>query len=219
MVEACSVVSGDAPIARVGAPPTALTPAVELAGTLPIEAIAGQLPKSYVVKGMFFTAHVAVLGDAFQALTSTLSAPPRFGRYVPFSDYPQADYLRVSAATAAKTFPGLSIREALRRLGRRDFGVFADSTFGKVILSVVGDAKSALLRVPMIYTKMAPGDWTVTGEDSGERCVRIQFAPVYGTWEYQLGQLEGVVLNYGNQPEITVTELPARGLRFDVEYR
>lgn len=217
-VKPTTVASGEVPAPRVGAPHGALTPSAELTGTLSVEAIAAQIPKTYVVKGMFFSGHVATLGEGFSSITSTLAAPPRLGRYVPFSDYPQSDYLRVSAKAAAKLFPAVSIREALRRLGRRDYGVFAESTFGKVILSVVGDAKAALLRVPMIYTKMAPGDWTVTGEDIDHTTVRIEFAPVYGTWEYQLGQLEGVVQNYGNKPEITVTELPGRRLRFDVSF-
>ena len=40
------------------------------------------------------------------------------GRYVPFTDYPQADYIRVSVAAAQKLHPTRSLREALRRLGR-----------------------------------------------------------------------------------------------------
>src|SRR5262245_58237229 len=91
-----SVSSGEVPVPRVGAPHTALKPSADLTGGLAVEAIAAQIPKTYVVKGMFFSGHVATLGEAFPTITSTLIAPPRLGRYVPFSDYPQSDYLRVS---------------------------------------------------------------------------------------------------------------------------
>jgi uncharacterized protein (TIGR02265 family) len=195
-----------------------LTSEEPLAGSLDPEALARGIPRSYVVKGMFFSRLAGELGLAFEALLPRLEAPPRLGRYVPFNDYPQSDYLRLSAACAAKAFPGMPLREALRRLGRADYGVFATSTFGRVILSVVGDARSALLKTPFIYAKMAPGDWTITGEGLDDRTVRLEFAPAHGTWEYQLGQLEGVVLNYGHSPITTIEELPERRLRFDIRH-
>ena len=46
--------------------------------------------------------------------------------------------------------------------------------------------------------------------------VRIEFAPVHGTWEYLLGQLEGVVMNYGGEPMTTIRELPGKKVQFDV---
>jgi uncharacterized protein (TIGR02265 family) len=189
-----------------------------LVGSLDPEAVARAIPKSYIVKGMFFGRLLAQLGPGFDAIAPKLEAAPRLGRYVPFSDYPQSDYVRVSTATAQKVFPGVPLREAMRRLGREDFSVFSSSTVGKVILAVVGDARSALLRTPMIYMKMAPGDWVVTGEEISDKVVRIAFAPVYGTWEYQLGQLEGVVMNFGGEPVTTIRELPNRRLEFDVQY-
>lgn len=191
-------------------------PSTELTGTLDVEGIARGIPRSYVVKGMFFSGLVSALGEEFNRVAAMLVAPPRLGRYVPFSDYPQSDYLRVSARVAQKTYPQLSIREALRRLGRRDYDVFAASTFGKVILSVVGDAQTALHKIPMIYMKVAPGDWTVTSEQIDPHTVRLEFAPSYGTWEYQLGQIEGVVMNFRASPTIIVSEIPDRRLRFDV---
>jgi uncharacterized protein (TIGR02265 family) len=187
-----------------------------LSGDLDAEAVARAIPKTNVVKGMFFTRHVAQLGADFANVVPRLEAPPRFGRYVPFSDYLQSDYMRVSSAVAVKVYPRLGLREAMRRLGRDDFTVFGESTVGKVILAVVGDARAALLKTPGIYIKMAPGDWTVVGEEIDEHTVRIEFFPAYGSWEYQLGQLEGVVLKYNVSPTTTVTELPGPRVRFDV---
>lgn len=189
-----------------------------LSGDMDAESVARAIPKANVVKGMFFTRHVAQLGGDFTNVIPRLEAPPRFGKYVPFSDYQQSDYMRVITAAASKVYPRLGLREALRRLGRDDFNVFGESTVGKVILAVVGDAKAALLKTPGIYMKMAPGDWEATGEELDENTVRIEFFPAYGSWEYQLGQLEGVVVKYGASPTTTVSELPGKRIRYDVRH-
>ena len=187
-----------------------------LSGDVDAEALARAIPKTNVVKGMFFTRHVSQLGAGFANVIPLLDAPPRFGKYVPFSDYLQSDYMRVMAAVARKSYARVGLREGMRRLGRDDFNVFGESTFGRVILAIVGDAKAALLKTPGIYMKMAPGDWTVTGEEIEESLVRIEFCPTYGSWEYQLGQLEGVVLKYGVEPTTTITDLPGSRLRYDM---
>jgi uncharacterized protein (TIGR02265 family) len=189
-----------------------------LAGSIDAEAIVASIPKSFLVKGMFFARLLAQLGPGYAAVEPRLEAAPRLGRYLPFSDYPQTDYVRVSTVTAQKLFPNVPLREAMRLLGREDFSVFAASTLGKVILAVVGDTRSAFLRTPFIYMKMAPGDWVVTSEVLDEKTMRIEFAPVYGTWEYLLGQLEGVVMNYGGDPTTTIRELPGKKIQFDVAY-
>jgi uncharacterized protein (TIGR02265 family) len=194
-----------------------LTPAQYLRGTLDGEATARNIPSSFLVKGMFFARVVSQLGDGYANVVPQLAAPPRLGRYVPFSDYPQADYVRLSVAAAAKLYPNVPLREGLRRLGRDDFGVLATSTIGKVTLAAVGDARSVLLKAAYIYESLSRG-WKVTGEALDASTVRITFAPVYGTWEYTLGQLEGVVLNFGGTPTTTVNELPGRTVQFDVRH-
>ncbi len=195
-----------------------LTPTAVLQGTIDIEATARNIPPTYQVKGMFFSRVLGQLGSGFADVEARLQAPPRLGKYVPFSDYPQADYVRVTGAAAHKIYPGVGLREGLRHLGRDDFAVFAESTFGKVILAAVGDARSALLKTPFIYEKMAPGGWSVTGQELDAQTIRLSFGPVYGSWEYQLGQLEGVVLNFGATPVTTVSELPGRVIQFDVKH-
>lgn len=197
---------------------TSVTLSDRLSGTMDAEALARSMPKNFLVKGMFFTRLLSQLGAAYAGIEPRLDAAPRFGRYLPFSDYPQSDYIRVSTAAAQKLFPSVSLREALRLLGREDFSVVAESTLGKVILAVVGDAQGALLRAPFIYMKMAPSDWIVTGESLDARTVRIEFAPVHGSWEYLLGQLEGVVMKFGGEPVTAIRELPGKKVQFDIRH-
>ena len=192
------------------------TPAEPLHGDIDIAAEAAAVPPDYLAKGMFFSRLREKLGGEFGRVAGELSAPPKFGRYLAFNDYPQRDYLLLSGHAARKCYPGLSLCEAMRRLAREDFNVFAGSTVGKVMLSVVSDARRALLLVPSVYSKVAKGDWTLEAQELGPDTVRVDFNPLPGRWEYTLGQLEGVVLAMKGTPQTTVHELPNRHLRFDV---
>lgn len=190
-----------------------------LAGDFDIEQEARSIPPSYVVKGMFFKRLVDLVGSDWDTVARSMIDPPRGGRYVPFRDYPQSDYSRLSAVAGRKRYPKVSLREAVRRVARDDFDVFGASTFGRVVLAVVGDARSALHRVPFVYSKLATGDWSITAIDLDGDVVRLEFAPLYGRWEYTLGQLEGIVQHYGSMPTTTVDDLGAHQLRFDVRHR
>jgi uncharacterized protein (TIGR02265 family) len=137
---------------------------------------------------------------------------------VAFADYPQSDYERVAAEVARKLHPAQGLREAVRRLARDDFDVFASSTFGRVLLAVVGDAPTALLKVPYVYSKVAPGEWQIRAEALDGATVRLDFVPNFGTWEYQVGQIEGIVVAFGGSPTLTVELLPEHHLRIDVRH-
>lgn len=197
---------------------TVITPDDPIAGSFDVEAAVRVFTKAHLVKGMFFNRLAAALGASFSDVVPTLEAPPRLGKYLPFSDYPQGDYLRLAVAAAQKTYATWSLREGIRRLSRDDFRVFAESTFGKVVLAVVGDVHSALLNVPSAYSKVTTADWRITGEPIDASSVRITFEPVLGPWEFQLGQLEGVVLAFGKTPSIRILELPKSAVRFEVRH-
>jgi uncharacterized protein (TIGR02265 family) len=191
-----------------------------LIGDYDLEASALAIPndRGLVVKGMFFHRHVDILGSEWDTVLETLAEPPRGGRYLAFRDYHSGDYVRVSGRAARKRYPGVGAREALRRLAREDFDVFATSTLGRVILSVITDARGALHKSPFVYEKLAPGDWRVVVTDVDERTLRMEFTPFYGRWEYTLGQVEGVVLHYRPTSVVRVSELSDR-ICFEVEHR
>lgn len=110
----------------------------------PLEERLAQTPPDHVLKGLFFTDVLAELGpDAVQRLLPTLDAPPRLGRYLPFSDYPQRDHARLVLALVRRsgTFP----REAIRRLHQRNARRFAESGAGRVLMHLAVDARRVLL--------------------------------------------------------------------------
>ncbi|MCB9596548.1 MAG: DUF2378 family protein [Sandaracinaceae bacterium] len=160
-------------------------------------------PKRFFVKGMFMQPIADALGGDFDAFRSWLLDPPR-GRYVPFRDYPQHDHTRLLATLAERRHPDLTHAEGMRRLARKDFHVFAQSTLGRVILAMVGDARSALHHLPTVYAKVAPGDQRLVVETLDDGRIRIDYRPNHGVYAYQLGQVEEIVRHFGAEPSTEV---------------
>ena len=191
------------------------SPEQPLDGTLDIEALAQTIPAHYTVKGMFFSRFIAILGPDYASVEPRLSAAPRGARYLAFKDYLQADYSRIVAAAAAKRYPRVALREAVRCVARDDLATFADSMLGKVLLSLAGDARSTLHRTPEAYARVAPGAALRT-VDLNARTSRVIFEGYRGMFEYTLGQLEGVVLSFGRKPTITLRKVADDSIAFNV---
>jgi uncharacterized protein (TIGR02265 family) len=192
-----------------------LRPEAALTGSLDLEAIVASIPANYTVKGMFCARYSALLEKEYDKLSRKLIAPTRDGRYVAFKDYPQADYTRIVAAAAAKSFPNMPLPEAVRRIARDDFRTFGASVFGKVLMTLIGDPATALRYLPDAYARVAPGP-NVWAEDLDPRTIRLVFRRQRGFVEYILGQLEGIVLAFNRTPLVTVRRLELETLAFDV---
>jgi uncharacterized protein (TIGR02265 family) len=189
-----------------------------LTGPFSLEAGLATIPPETTVKGMFFRRLADMLGPDYEAVSDTLSAPVKDGKYVAFRDYPQRDYARILVATARKRFPSLPSREAVRHVAREDFKIFAESMVGRVIMTVVGDARNALIRVPDAYRAIVPAA-KVRAADVDPLTVRVSFEPLMGFLEYTLGQLEGVVLAFEGSPLTTIRLMKNGGHSFDVVHR
>ncbi|HEX7663000.1 MAG TPA: DUF2378 family protein [Polyangiaceae bacterium] len=169
-----------------------------------------RFPPEFTMKGLFFPRLVLMLGDGWSKLEPTLKQPPRLGKYFPFSDYPQVDYSRLTHAVAKKCFPRLPLREAARRVAQRDFEVFADSTVGGVMLSMLGGVESALLKFPQMFGIVLSGG-TLKGAKIEERLVRLEWENFLGWVDcYSIGTVEGIVKHFGHSPHIEV-KIPKYG--------
>jgi uncharacterized protein (TIGR02265 family) len=193
-------------------------PADALEGDLDIAAAAASIPDGFFAKGMFHSRLKSKVGTGWSELEPQLQAAPRLGHYVPFNDYPLGDFFRLAGAAAARVHPRIGMREALRRIAREDFEVLTASTFGRVVLSAAGDARRALLATPTLYLKMVRGDWDCCVAATAPQAVRIDFIRNHGPWEYQLGQVEGLIMSYENTPRITVSLPEPLHVRFDVQW-
>lgn len=165
-------------------------------------------PADALLKGMFFLRHTSVLKDEWDRIVPTLSGPPRLGSYLPFSNYPFADYLRLSIASARKQYPRESLGQALRLLERDSVKPFADSTVGKVTLRMVPDLASAMLKIPDVQ-RMVFGVGRIVASSTGPRSVRVEFKGVPSWLDCAaLGNFEGAAAMYG---EKTVIEADVQG--------
>ena len=194
-----------------------LQPSTSLTGTFDLEELVAGYPSHYLVKGMFCSRIVDMLGGEYEAIESKLIAAPRAGRYLPFKDYPASDYTRLVVAAAQKQFPHLPLCESTRRLARDDFRTFAGSTWGKVALTLVADPRSALLRMPEAYARAAPGP-ELHAEVIEARTVRMSLVRYRGLVEYMLGQFEGIVMMYGRTPSVVIHRVSNDILNFDVDH-
>ncbi len=162
-----------------------------------------QAPRSVTVKGMFFISHAAAVGHKWPQVERKLFSPPREGRYVPFSDYPLADYYRIVFEGAAAAFPHLPLSEACRQAARHHMQVFASSTVGRVMLSMITDVRSALLALPEMFARGSNGI-LVKAKEEGDS-VLIEMHNVGGVQDCStIGTLEGCVIHYGGTPTMDV---------------
>ena len=189
-----------------------------LKGDINVAVISARIPSSYVLKGMFFhNVKQRIPPSEYNRIESSLEQAPRDGRYVPFKDYPQKDYIVLVAAAAASEHPGVGLRESIRLMARSDSAALATFTIGRVVLSGLRDAHHGLMSLPAVYDQLMAGSWQVVAVEIDERCVQLEWQEYYGSWEYVLGTLESICMYFGATTEIVKDRRPGHVLRFRVQ--
>lgn len=194
---------GDDPLPGLRRTSFDVRPSEPLLGNIDAEAVLATIPESYAMKGMFFNALASQLGERFAQVVPSLSSPPRSGTYLPFSDYPMRDFLRVYDAAARLSHPNRSAREAYRRLARQQVSAFADSALGRVTMNLATDPGAALVRYAGSFGALVKGP-TARAWQQGPSTVHIEITKYRGVLEYPLGNFEALVMGFGAMPTITV---------------
>lgn len=183
----------------------------------PAERIAA-VPRDHTVKGMFIADFVGHLGPKWPAAAAELVAPPRLGRYLPFSDYPRIDHTRLLYAVARARHPQATPVQGARLTTRRDAQVFMNSLVGKALLTPVTSAKGVLLSAPRAYQLVVRAG-IVRGFDVGERHVRLEYRDYAGWVEgAAIGLLEGLLSTYGARGTIEVEFLSDADANYDITW-
>lgn len=163
-----------------------------LAGEVDLDAGLARIPEGHAIKGMLFHSLVATLGaPALAELEPALLAPPRLGRYLPFSDYPLRDYSRLSHAVAAKRYPRASLAQGVRLVARSDLETFRQSKMGSVVVALAPEFHDVYLKYPQLLPSVIRGP-AASSERTGERAVRVVYREMYSPYYYLLGALEGI---------------------------
>ena len=195
-----------------------LTPSTPLPITFDPEARIASVPRDATIKGIFLAKYVGPLGRQFAEVARTLDAPPTVGRYLPFSDYPLRDMLRLLYATAARTHPGTPLPDACRRITRADLEVFGASSAGKVALALMTDPQAMLLRLPQLTRSMF-SDYRGTSELLPGGGVRVHASGMHAQADCgAIGVLEGIVMFFGKTPRIEVDARSPSDATYDVTW-
>ncbi len=170
-----------------------------------LDAHVALVPKGATIKGMFFnqlTAHARRADPLFEVPAGLQS---RVLRYLPFKDYPYADWLRVCHAASRASFRHLPMGQALRKMGAEAYDTLLATTVGKVIFAAVSkDVGRVLEYGPRAYG-VAVHCGRVTAERLGPRLVCYRFERLPGFLEtYQVGVMEGAVAAAGGRARVRV---------------
>jgi uncharacterized protein (TIGR02265 family) len=191
---------------------------VPLAGNVAMDEMLGIIPATLKTKGIFYTPLVDKLGADWSRVVPTLEAPPRFGRYLSFNDYPSRDHLRVIDAAARARLAALPTREAHRALGRTMMEELSGASVGRAVLKLVGaEAPGALMSFPRMYGLTVTSQKPLLARALDGGGVAIVFDEPLGGVEYVIGVLEAIVKFFGHTPRIDVHATPARST-FDVRW-
>lgn len=132
-------------------------------------------------------------------------------RWISWSNYPLADFMRLILNASRLAYPKESLGEGLRQLGWKAYPSFAATMAGRVVIYAFGDDVEALMQaVPRAYSVSLSG--------ASARVRRLGL----GHWEvelrnaynfpdcYHLGVIEGAVRARGITPEVRIRRCPRR---------
>jgi uncharacterized protein (TIGR02265 family) len=125
--------------------------------------------------------------------------------YTAFKGYPITDWIRLLPQCAQLAYPHLPMRAALFEIGGHIYKTFAESTIGRVVMSVAGrDPRAALRLVTRAYDSVGATASVILTEQTERRSV-VEFRDM---WEYpdcyQPGILAAGVRAYGENPKVRV---------------
>lgn len=177
------------------------------------------LPSGATCKGLFFH-------DVLDRLRKTapnhgLLAPDGLGsrRYLHFFDYSYGDYMRVLHATAATIFPGISVGEGLRRLGRSSYPALLNSQVGKVLFGVLGADTRRILELGARGYQVSLNFGRVEVDVLGTNHLRYQFRNLPAYLEtYQVGVVEGAMKATGVEGRVRVKLANLGNGSFDIRW-
>ena len=132
---------------------------------LDVDAVLRALPSTATISGMF----IAPLVQEAKRLGVTLLSARE--RYVAFRFYPLIEHVQVLVETCQRVYPGVPLRQALRKLGRGAPTALVASTLGKVVFAAAVGAHDVIDAMAKAYPLNARPSF-VTVLERGPQLVR-----------------------------------------------
>jgi uncharacterized protein (TIGR02265 family) len=156
------------------------------------------MPSNATAKGMFLQ---AVVDTAKNFGVEELTRQD----YTSFKDYPLREFIDLAVSAVPRIYPGLPLREGLRRLGQQVYPMFANTMIGTAIFSVAARSWPQTMRLATraYAVSIKPGSASVTHEEPGRGIV--EFRSVWSFPDsYQVGIFEGAMQLLGVRGDIRV---------------
>jgi uncharacterized protein (TIGR02265 family) len=165
-----------------------------------LDSIAARLVGSPTTKGMFFNRALRLVDDDDELLRAAGISETRF---VPFSDYPWMDFVRLCATIGDRLHPGRRAA-GIRQVGRTLYGEFADSLVGRVTFGLLrSNADRVIGAGPKAWNVSGiPGE--VVGESIGDCHYRHHFVgyPAEIAETLGVGVIEGALAECGETARV-----------------
>lgn len=182
-----------------------------------IEEIVARTPEA-ITKGMFFNRCLSLAKDHDEdELLRVAGIDVR--RFVPFADYPWAQFIRLAAAVANAIANGRTT-VGLREIGRALFGEFADSLVGHVTFGVLRNNADRVIGLGAKAWNMAGIPGRVHGESRGDRHHRYHFVeyPAELAETIAIGVLEGALHSCGEVSRLSFARADSMRSIIDIRW-
>jgi uncharacterized protein (TIGR02265 family) len=184
-----------------------------------VEEHLAKLPKGAAGRGHFFQGTLSYVRKLAPDVDLAKAAGLAQTRYVGFTLYPYADFVRLAVAGAQVLEPG-STAEGLRALGTHAYDTLLESQFGRVILGAFGkNFDHVVMSAARVYSvSLNFGKVDVERVATGH--VRFEFRAMPAFLEtFQRGAFEGGMKACGVEGEVVVTSRDVANATFDVRWR
>lgn len=178
------------------------------------------LPAGATCKGLFFRGTLERVRLAVPRFEASAAAGIEERRYIPFFDYPYADYLKLNLVCARAIFPAVSTAEGLRRLGATAYDSLLESQVGRVLLGAFGrDFERVVMAGGRGYA-VSLSFGKVDVERVTARHVRYRFHDTPAFLDtFQVGVVDGGMRACGVTGEIRVTSKDPGNALFDITWQ
>jgi len=166
-------------------------------------AVVRAIPLDATISGMF----LSPLAEIARQRGSPL--PSARDKYTPFRFYSLREHTNLLIETCALHYPRMSLREALRKLGRAAPIALAASTIGKVMLSSAVGVEESIRALAKTYPlNVRPA-----------KCEAVEFGPGWGIVRFEeihyfldshhVGSFEGIIKFAGKQGTVRILSYSA----------
>ena len=164
---------------------------------LDVERALALIPETATISGMFYLALVA------GAKRRQVALPGADRRYLPFQFYSLRDFAQLLTQACPLFYPGMPLRDGLRRSGRAGPAALLSSTLGKVTLGAATGAYDVVSAFAKTYSiNVKPSRCDVERHDQQSLVLRLEVP--YFLDSHHVGAFEGALEHAGVKGEVLI---------------